>query len=377
MLSDSPAGHTGLGRITRELAAHIHEDMPEIDLGVAGMGGIWSRNLPYPLYPFSLRTGWQIEELPQIWDNFAGKERGIIFSIWNVSWAGWLANPKSLPEGDLRNFLLTEPFDKWIYVPIDGHAANGCLHPQDGPILRGFNRVLAYTEYGAEVIKNTLRATTPVEHIPHGIDDAIFHPLDKQECRRFFSLLKDPFIVGAVATNTGRKDWPLAFAVVAELRKRGVDAQLWIHTDMARKHWDMEALADIYGLRGRIIFSNTHMTEENMAKIYGSCDVTLGIGSGEGFGYPIAESLACGVPCITGNYAGATEFTPKEFLMEPTGWKTDGLFCLQRPVFNPSDWAERAVYVADTLRANLLPESLFWRNLWSRWREWLLRGIEK
>ena len=45
-------------------------------------------------------------------------------------------------------------------------------------------------------------------------------------------------------------------------------------------------------------------TDEQMARMYSACNVTLGIGNGEGYGYPIFESLACGVPCIHGTYSG-------------------------------------------------------------------------
>lgn len=371
ILSDSPTGPTGLGRVTRELAQKIATDLPEVRLGVAGLNAVNSRHLPYPLYSFSLHGNWEIDTLPRIWDDFAGSEKGIALTIWNVSWLEWLFIPSETPTGQ---FLKEKPFEKWAYVPVDGHCADGKMHPRDKPILEGFDRVLAYGEYGAKVIEKTL-SRGPIPSIPHGIDLEVFFPREKEAARRRFGLPMDIFLVGVVATNTGRKDWPLAFATLKELRKQGVNASLWGHTDDFRKHWDLLTLAEIHFVSENILLTTTQLTDENMSWFYACCDVTLGIGLGEGFGLPCAESLACGVPCLTANYAGCRDYVPNEFLLAPDSWKTDGLFCIERPVLSPQGVVEAMMRVQTGNRSSYLPERLLWPNVWQQWKAFIQEGL--
>ena len=54
-----------------------------------------------------------------------------------------------------------------------------------------------------------------------------------------------------------------------------------------------------------------------MAQFYSACDVTLGIGLGEGAGYPLFESTSCGTPVVHGNYGGGPEYLTAESLVEP------------------------------------------------------------
>ena len=394
LVSDSITSPTGLGRITRELAIRIHEDLSDVyRLGVAGFGGTYSRKFPFPQYPFKDAT---ISELPAIWNDFAGDERGVVLFIWNASWLPWMADPDTLPECDLKKFLKSNPFEKWIYVPIDSHGPNDRLHESEKKILGGFDRVLAYTKWGGGVIDRTFHHPASVhpeapvtDFLPHGTDRSIFFPRDRGEARRTFldrvvkkamGRLSDDFVlIGVCATNTPRKDWGLAFQVCGELLKRKVNVGVWAHTDRFGRpgNWDLPGLAEAFGLKHRVMFTNGNLSDEDMSWGYAAMNVTLGIGSGEGWGLPISESLACGVPCITGDYAGATDFTPPSLRVKPVEFRLDGCFSNYRPVFNPADWADKVIETLEVKRgASLLPEEFFWDKCWPRWKEWLRLGAK-
>ena len=107
--------------------------------------------------------------------------------------------------------------------------------------------------------------------------------------------------------------------------------------------------------------------------LYSACSVTLGIGA-EGFGYPVAESLACGVPCIVGSYGGQAEFLPRSCQVDPVAFFHEGPFSSRRPVFRVEDWVAK---VAGIPRVAGLPPDIDWwgETLWPSWEEWFRRGL--
>ena len=121
--------------------------------------------------------------------------------------------------------------------------------------------------------------------------------------------------------------------------------------------------------------STGRLSDEQMTWAYSACDVTLGIGLGEGFGFPIAESMACGVPCIHVNYGGGAEFMPKELLLDPVAFRPDGAFCSMRPVLSPTQWAAAMQDRTTRSYAAKLPPQLNWTALWPRFEGWFRKGI--
>ena len=386
IVSDAPTAPTGLGRICKDLAMRIHHNLSEFDVATFGYGATASRALPFTQYPMTRTENFVAPELVKVWNDFVGDDEGIILSIWNASWCKWLGDPEVLKESPLRDFITARPFQLWGYFPVDGDGPNGTLPGEIGKTIEKYDRVLAYTKYGADVIAKTLPDYVTPHHLPHGLDTSIFCPCDRQWARDNFveivlrkerARLQKIFLVGVVATNTPRKDWYLAFETCAKLLDKGIHVGLWAHTNTWRAHWDFQSLQDEFGMRDRVMFTNHEMTDEEMAIGYTACDVTLGIGSGEGWGFPLAESLACGTPVVHGDYAGGAEFVPSEGLAQPVIFRGDGYFGIRRPVFDAEDWADRAIYLARQPRGeSLLPPYIDWKNAWPEWKKWLLKGIE-
>lgn len=387
IISDSPSIPTGLGRIARELAGRTAVHLDDVfRVATYGLGDMGSRKLPYQQYSMHTQGNMIPQEMPQVWQDFSGGERGIVLAIWNPSWLQWLAEPEKLPKGTLRDFLLTDPFERWLYAPVDGHGANGSL-PGMRDIFLGFDRILAYTKYGQDVIWKTLdgaKALVDIDHLPHGLDTSAFYPRDRAEARKTFvrrimqhsdaGIPDDVFLIGCVATNSPRKDWHLAFETCRELLKMGKNVGFWAHTDSFQKSWDLRSLMQEFGMEGRTFFSNRLLTDDEMCWGYSACDVTWGIGSGEGWGFPLAESLACGVPVIHGDYAGGAEFVPEWCLVQPKILRGEGFYGIQRPVFDSHQWAVRTL-AAHGLPVEL-PEYIDWKNCWPKWEQWLRDGVK-
>ena len=385
IISDSPSCTSGLGRITRELANRLHEHCSDVfRVGVLGYGGAGSRHLAYPQYQVSNLEDWVLSELPIVWDDFAGGEQGIIFTIWDASRLEWLVDPKACPDPKLARWLATaDRFKRWMYLPLDATGVGGRLPHGFERTIAAFDRVVCYSKWAEGVVRNTLPPFVcdrlGLTSLPHGIDTSQFQPKDKAEARRRltaagFKLDENSFLVGVVATNQARKDFGLAFATCAELMKQGLNVRMWIHTDRLKHYWDLAALAQDFGLQGKGIITTENLTDEQMSQMYSACDVTLGIGLGEGWGLPLAESIACGTPVVHGTYAGGAEFLPAEFLVGPVAWKVEGQFNCMRPVFEAVDWVECARRISGI--TPVVPEYIKWTNAWPKWEAWFREGVK-
>ena len=386
LMGDAPSSSTGLGRITRELAIRIHEDLSDtFRLATYGLGGIESRHLPYKQYTLTRLENWSTPDLPRIWKDFAGDEHGILFPIFNPSWLPWLADCEKLPNGTLKDFLRTKPFERWGYFPVDAEGPNGKLPQEVADVIVRFDRPLLYTGWASDLLQKTNGFVAP--HLPHGTDTKIFFPRDRQEMRKTFvgtvtggqpmPMKDDVFLVGIVATNSQRKDWSLGLEVCGELLKRGVNVGVWAHTNKVQGHWDITGLAKAYGLDGRIIPTVTDLSDEQIAEAHCATDLTLGIGLGEGWGLVESSSLACGVPVLTSDYAGVTDFVPAALRVKPVGFYGEGWYGHRRPVFSVHEWVERAIRVTadwDYSVSSLRPE-FTWDGCWPAWKKWLEEGV--
>ncbi len=389
ILSDSPTSTSGLGRITRELALRIHEFMPDVfRVGCIGYGGTGSRHVPFPQYFIHDVNQWEPLELPAAWKDFAGDEHGILLSIWDASRLLWLTHPNEHCKNPaLREFLLNaklgNAFKLWTYSAIDAEGPNGRLSVLLKKVFTGFDRILVYSEWSARIVERTLEDGKTIPSLPHGIDTEVFRPRTRDKARNKFgklilgadfSVAENQFLVGIVATNQARKDFPTAIAAIAAIKAKGEDVLVWIHTDAMERYWSISALLHDFGLQNQAIITTGRLSDDQMSWAYSACDVTLGIGLSEGWGMPLAESLACGTPVVHGNYGGGAAFVPREFLIDPVAFRFEGMFASVRPVFSVEGWIKGVLYARG--KPASAPDWIHWDHCWPQWKQWLEAGIE-
>ena len=384
-LGDAPHLPTGLARIGRDLACHV-STLPEFRVGYLGRGGWGSSDLPFAQYYFPELAQWGEGYIEAVWSNFAREERGIIFSIWDASRLHWMADPTGVGDR-LESFLRSNAFVKWGYFPVDSKGVGDRLTMMTRDTLSRYERVLAYGKFGAGLIERSIGR--PVEWIPHGINLDAFAPRDRQKSREKLGFKEEDLVIGCVMANQARKDWGLAFATIARLKTKHPNLKFWAHIDVIDRHWDLRALIADFEIRHPDILVTLagQLDDHDMSDGYSACDLTILPSLGEGFGYPVVESLACGVQCITGNYGGAVELIPsdvwKGWLVEPVAERLDTLHNCIRPVYSPVDWAET---IEAALESPLTPagremcrgavEHLDWVKLWpSCWKKWFLEGV--
>ena len=356
----------------RDLALRIHQNMGDVcEVATLGLGAPPSRRLPFMQYQAAKVNDWALEDLPYVWGDFSPKGEGTIFFIWDISRLLWFAYPEQCQSVMLQQWRKTLKAKTWIYPAIDGSGPNGKMPSVLGDALTKFDRVLNYTRFSAQI-------TGYPDVCTHGIDTSVFYPRPdaRSKIAAKWNVTLDPgeAMIGIVATNQPRKDWALAFETLALLNRQGVKARVWIHTDTDMRYWDLKSLYVDFGLDPNInVFLTPYgISDDDLATLYSACDVTLGIGP-EGFGYPIAESLCCGTPCIAGSYGGQSDFVPGPMQIDPITSRYEGIFAMQRPVYEFGVFAEA---IRDVLGRDgrTLPVCA-WDSVWPSWQKWILEGL--
>jgi glycosyltransferase involved in cell wall biosynthesis len=392
-LSDAPESHTGLGRVGRDLAC-LCASMSEFRVGYLARGGIGKRALPFTYYSYPESAQWGEDYLAGVAKDFFGEDYGIVFSNWDLTRLGWLAAPRtpelSMQYGPGRNW------DLWVYSPVDSEGVGGPLGAEVQQILPGFDRVLAPSEWGMNLLRNSGRVDA--DWMPHLVDTKVFKPRDLP--REHFngwvlsptsarSLITgwnpDDIILGCVMANQARKDYPVAFDCARLLaREYGKRFKFWLHTDRLVGYWNIPALAADYGI-GESIAGNVTigLSDQQLALRYSACDSTI-LPSHEGFGFPIAESLACGTPALVTDYAAGQELVVQGMRVAPVAYRIDTQFNVKRPVLSGRSFADAVATMIEYKRndwegmseeCRARVEHLSFERLKWPWMKWFQEGL--
>lgn len=378
VVGDGPQEPSGLGRIARELVAHLVQSRPDLD--VVHVGGppvpTWDRWPHVPMGEAERGTDWGARYVEAVYRDRFGTTPGFLFAIWDPS--------------RLYDYLRIDlPVERWGYFAVDSANRNGSFGGPAAEVVRRFDRVLAYTRYGSEILR-TLRPDA-VSYLPHGLVTPIGGDATEEEAARVDETL-GPYckpkhqVIGCVATNQARKDLALYCETLTELRARGHRVYGWLHTDVWVKDWAIAQLIDDCGLHKAITVTTDLLTDAQLYLLYQRCSVTVAPGLGEGFGYPIVESLQAGTPVVHGDWGGGAELIPKrEWRFPVRERRLESVYALQRPVYRAADVAnaiERAWQWEETVGAETAAAylrgcvaHLEWRQLWGRWASWIGKGL--
>jgi len=209
----------------------------------------------------------------------------------------------------------TSPAKTIFWFPTDG---GGGLPFNCANIIRKVEHPVAMSRFGQKQVKEY--HNLDVAHIPHGVDIELFFKLpdDQKEILRQKYGLQDKFVIGTVARNQPRKHLDRTLKAMRLLKDKIPNAVLFMHLDPddpAQPLWKIRSLIQKFGLENRVIFSGMKahqgLPASQMNEIYNVMDIFFLSTSGEGFGIPIIEAMACEVPVVATDYTTTPELVIK------------------------------------------------------------------
>jgi len=201
------------------------------------------------------------------------------------------------------------------YTPIE-HIP---LSPFIGSALQTAKKPIAMSRFGVKQLDNY---GIPNWYIPHGVNTQIYYPdKDKGNGVRKANDWGDRFVIGCVGTNkVERKNFRKLLMAFKQFHDKHNDSLLYLHTEPLDKQGvHLPNLVQILGLEKAVCFpadSVVPPSEEHMAKLYNSFDVYCMPSKGEGFGLPIIEAQACGVPVVITDFSSMSELCGNGYLIK-------------------------------------------------------------
>jgi glycosyltransferase involved in cell wall biosynthesis len=192
-------------------------------------------------------------------------------------------------------------------------------------------QTIAMSRFGEQRLQSA--GVDTVGYIPHAVDTTIFSPQRPQRnlIRAGLKLPADAFVVGMVAANQGfpsRKSFPQVFEAFAEFRRRHNDAMLYLHADvLGRNHGvNLVELGKACGIPETALATSDQIMlhlgipQELVAGVFNAFDVLCMPSMGEGFGIPLIEAQACGIPVITTDWTAMAELCGAGWLVDGDRW---------------------------------------------------------
>lgn len=193
--------------------------------------------------------------------------------------------------------------------------------------LRGAHLPITYSKWGQRML-----ADAGVEniYIPHGIEPNFFHvnpDVDKVKAFKQYLAPGCDHLTVMVAANKGypdRKAFQVQLRAWANFAKDKPGARLYMHTEPTTMYGglDLPALLKNLGISDKVTFPPRYdlwcgFPADFMSMIYNAADMYMGATMAEGFGIPLIEAQACGVPVVTTDFSSMPELVRWGYAVPP------------------------------------------------------------
>ena len=305
MLGDSPLRPTGFGRVNR-MALEAFQ-----------------------------RQGWEVAAVTALQTEAAEEASFKQFPTNDRDSIGFIVAAKAIEEwqpdfiygtydmGVAAGFSKVVPnhyLNRWLsYIPIEGEPL---ISREARSVLTAIN-FFTCTQYGADIVARDLKKK--VDWVHHGVDED-FHPDEERRALTRQQLgWDDRFVVMYVAQNVRRKNHPRLLEAMAILQQRYKQNDIWLydHTVPFQQGWleghDLDAMARWFGVRDRVMFHDkmeswmSNVPQAHLSDLYRAAELLVHPSQVEGWGLPLGEAMASGLPIATTKYAAGWEVAAPAF----------------------------------------------------------------
>lgn len=205
--------------------------------------------------------------------------------------SGWLRLLDGHGYGDVPTVL---------YAPIEGAP----ILPDYADAFRRATAAYTLTAWSARAL--AAEHEVDVGYVYHGVDRAVFHPRNRDALRASLGWT-GRFVVLYVARNAARKGIDRLLKAAAHARRQIPDLLVHVHAKPFDDHqlggWDLNGLAHWCGVSDIVEFADVSNAAQgvgvlNLARLYAAADLYVSTSEVEGFGLPLAEALASGLPVL-------------------------------------------------------------------------------
>lgn len=379
LVSDSSALHTGFAKVASHVCSHLCST-GKYSVKTIGWfhnpGTAPSNVIPYEIIPTRKNSRGQLDPedcyavhtFPKVVEEYGPD---IVIGIGDP----WMVKP--LAESQHRS-----KYKLVLYIPIDGIP----LSKSWKSVFESPDVMVAYGSFGAEVIcekfpdvKGRMRI------INHGVDLDTFRVFSEEESSETKKIFggEGMFIIGTVSRNQPRKNIPrllkmaklfkapwlscracgeLTFKATEEARIEKCiacgssnlnfgggkkDFRVYLHMALNDCGWNISEMTETLGLKGFVAYPEGLQIGKGvgvgtLARIISAMDVfTLPTG-GEGWGLPILEAMACGVPTVVTNYSAHVDFCKGAAeLIEVSEFESEPVSNIERALVDLYDYTMR------------------------------------
>lgn len=218
-----------------------------------------------------------------------------------------------------------------LYAPVEGAP----VWPGFAEAFRTATRAYTYTAWSAGKLRAEHGLDIP--WVYHGVERRRYRPRvswERKALRERFGW-EGRFVVMAVARNNGRKGHDRLIKAMSHLRAMGVEnMRLYLHCRPFDNHalqgTDLALLAHYWGVSDLVEFAplpeaTRGAPEEDLAERYSAADLYVSASKVEGFGLPLVEAMASGLPIIIPADGGNQEEVCGDAALvtiEPCDWDT-------------------------------------------------------
>jgi glycosyltransferase involved in cell wall biosynthesis len=299
---------SGYGKVTKEICTRLPKY--GFDVIVSAYYGVEPGGVPT----------YQIPVLPAKEGNLGVRsaaryyrQLNIDFGFLHSDWWAFEEFPKEIPKS-----ILYGPMDQINYpAELTG-------------FLKNYLEIVGVCKWQQDCLSNM---GIKSDFIYHGVNTKLYRPMSKIEAKKKFKISENTFVFGTVGSNNDKEDRKSHTRSMKAMRyfldqNPDVKDIIWLYHTNPNDLNGLPLFSFARKLKlDKVIkfmdpsLASIMMTEDEMALLMNCFDVHILCSKREGFGLPILETQACGVPNICHDFSSMTE------LVKGHGWLCRSIGC--------------------------------------------------